>query len=205
MVKYKYQQTPYPQTEEKTYDYGISFSSMFPGIQRDSREWFSFYKIRTSIERAISHFELNMCIASRYTRSHTTTKAEAFLAGIASQLTVIVAYRMGCYDNIRSLKPFIAWKDILFLCYICNLWVKCVQISDFYVNPGFHRNHDGFFSFPMRMNFIHINQFPFTMWTFGRIYLVLSARPFSRVMPQYFMAGVRGFPEEILGKLVIVA
>lgn len=91
-----------------TYTYENMELRMFPGIQRDSPEWFSLYKIRTSIERTINHFKLNMCVAGRYTRNHTTTKADVFLAGIASQLTVIVAYRMGCYDSIRSLKPFIA-------------------------------------------------------------------------------------------------
>jgi hypothetical protein len=49
-----------------------------------------------------------MCIAGRKTRNHTTTKADVFLAGIASQLTVIVAYSMNCPQYIRSLKPLVA-------------------------------------------------------------------------------------------------
>ena len=78
---------------------------MFPGIQRDSEEWISLYKIRTIVERAINHFKINMCVAGRKTRNHTTTKADIFLAGIASQITVIVAHRMSCPQYIRSLKP----------------------------------------------------------------------------------------------------
>lgn len=81
---------------------------MFPGIQRNSKEWNNTYKIRTIVERAIHHFKINMCIAGRKTRNHTTTKADVFFAGIASQLTVIVAHALNCPQYIRSLKPFVA-------------------------------------------------------------------------------------------------
>lgn len=91
-----------------TYTYENMDFRMFPGIQRDSEEWITLYKIRTIVERAINHFKINMCIAGRRTRNHATTKADVFLAGIASQLTVIVAYRMNCPQYIRSLKPLVA-------------------------------------------------------------------------------------------------
>lgn len=91
-----------------TYTYENMDFRMFPGIQRDSEKWISLYKIRTIVERAINHFKINMCIAGRRTRNHTTTKADVFLAGIASQLTVIVASRMNCPQYIRSLKPLVA-------------------------------------------------------------------------------------------------
>ena len=81
---------------------------MFPGIQRDTDEWISLYKIRTIVERAINHFKINMCVAGCRTRNHATTKADVFLAGIARQLTVIVAYRMNCPQYIRSLNPLAA-------------------------------------------------------------------------------------------------
>lgn len=81
---------------------------MFPGVQRDSDEWNSLYKIRTIVERAINHFKTNMCVAGRKTRNHATTQADVFLAGIASQLTVIVAHSMNNPQYIRSLKPLIA-------------------------------------------------------------------------------------------------
>lgn len=91
-----------------TYTYENMDLRMFPGIQRDSDEWNKTYKIRSIVERAINHFKINMCIAGRKTRNHTTTKADVFLAGIASQLTVIVAYAMNCPQYIRSLKPLVA-------------------------------------------------------------------------------------------------
>lgn len=90
-----------------TYTYGNMDFRMFPGLQRDSNEWNSTYKIRTIVERAINHFKTNMCIAGRKIRNHATTKADVFLAGIASQLTVIIAHRMSCPQYIRSLKPLI--------------------------------------------------------------------------------------------------
>lgn len=76
---------------------------VFPGIQRDSKECNDTYKIRTIVERTINHFKINMCITGRKTRNHTTTKADVFLAGIASQMTVIVAYAMNSPQYIRSL------------------------------------------------------------------------------------------------------
>ena len=81
---------------------------MFPGVQRDSKEWVELYKIRTIVERDINHFKTNMCVAGRKTRNHVTTKADVYLAGIASQLTLIVAHRMSCPQYIRSLKPLVA-------------------------------------------------------------------------------------------------
>lgn len=91
-----------------TYTYDNMDFRMFPGIQRDSEKWISLYKIRTIVERTIHHLKTNMCIAGRKTRNHLTTKSDVFLAGIASQLTVIVAYSMSYPQYIRSLKPLIA-------------------------------------------------------------------------------------------------
>lgn len=91
-----------------TYTYENLDFRMFPGIQRDSDEWNVLYKIRTIVERAIDHLKINMCVAGRKSRNHITTKADVFLAGIASQLTVIVAHSMNCPQYIRSLKPLIA-------------------------------------------------------------------------------------------------
>lgn len=90
-----------------TYPYENMDFRMFPGIQRDSDEWASLYKIRTIVEHAIDHLKINMCVTRRKSRNHTTTKADVFLAGIACQLTVIVAYRMNCPQYIRSLMPLI--------------------------------------------------------------------------------------------------
>lgn len=91
-----------------TYTYENMNFRMFPGIQRDSDDWKSLYKIRTIVERAIDHLKINMCVSGRKSGNHITTKADVFLAGIASQLTVIVAYNINCPQYIRSLKPLIA-------------------------------------------------------------------------------------------------
>ena len=91
-----------------TYTYEYLNFRMFPGIQRDSDEWISIYKTRTTVERAIDHLKSNMGVAGRKTRNHVTTKADVFLAGIASHLTDIVAHSMNCPQYIRSLKPLIA-------------------------------------------------------------------------------------------------
>lgn len=91
-----------------TYTYENMDFRMFPGIQRDSEEWNALYKIRTIVERTIDHLKINMCTAGRKSRNHITTKADIFLAGIACQLTVIVAHRMNCPKYIRSLKPLLA-------------------------------------------------------------------------------------------------
>lgn len=91
-----------------TYTYDNMDFRMFPGIQRGSDEWVSLYKIRSVVEQAINHFKINMCIAGRKSRNHLTTKADVFLAGIASQFTAIIASRLSCPQYIRSIKPLIA-------------------------------------------------------------------------------------------------
>lgn len=91
-----------------TYTYENMDFRKFPGLQRDSEEWVKTYKIRVVVEKAINHLKTNMCIAGRKTRNHLTTKADVFIAGIASQLTVILASRLNYPQYIRSLKPLIA-------------------------------------------------------------------------------------------------
>ncbi len=91
-----------------TYTYDNMNFRMFPGILRDSDEWNNLYKIRTVVERSINHFKINMCIAGRKSRNHLTTKADVYLAGIASQFTAIIAHSLSYPHYIRSLKPLIA-------------------------------------------------------------------------------------------------
>lgn len=91
-----------------TYTYENMDFRMFPGIQRDSEEWVKLYKIRAVVEKAINHLKTNMCIAGRKSRNHHTTKADIYIAGIASQFTVVLASRLNCPQYIRSIKPLIA-------------------------------------------------------------------------------------------------
>lgn len=46
--------------EHNTYTYKNPDFRMFPGIQRDSDEWNTLYKIRTIVERTIDHLKINM-------------------------------------------------------------------------------------------------------------------------------------------------
>jgi len=87
------------------YTYPEKDLRMYPGIFRDSDEWASIYKIRGTIEQAINHIKVNMCVAERKTRNHKTVKADVFLAGIAMLFTVILADKIGKPEYIRSLKP----------------------------------------------------------------------------------------------------
>lgn len=91
-----------------SYTYENMNFRMFPGIQRDSDEWFALYKTRTVIERTINHLKSNMCVANRKTSNHLSTKADVFLAGIASQFTLIIASKLSYPQYIRSIKPLIA-------------------------------------------------------------------------------------------------
>lgn len=91
-----------------TYTYDHMDLRMLPGLQRNSDEWNNLYKIRAVVERTINHLKINMCVAGKKSRNHATTKADVFLAGIASLCTVIVAHRLSCPQYIRSLKPLIA-------------------------------------------------------------------------------------------------
>ena len=71
--------TPHRSTASRgrtTYTYENMDLRMLPGIQCDTKEWNDTYKIRTIVERAINHFKINMCIAGRKTRNHTTTKSD---------------------------------------------------------------------------------------------------------------------------------
>lgn len=90
-----------------TYTYQNLDLYIFPGIQRDSEEWDSLYKIRITVEHAINHLKINICFARGKSRNHTTTKADVILVGIASQLTIIAAHNMNCPQYIRSPKPLI--------------------------------------------------------------------------------------------------
>lgn len=48
-----------------TYTYENMDLRMFPGIQRDTKEWNDTYKIRAIVERAINHFKINICISGK--------------------------------------------------------------------------------------------------------------------------------------------
>jgi hypothetical protein len=91
-----------------TYTYDNMDFRKFPGVQRDSPEWIDTYKTRGVVEQTIGHLKYNMCIAGRKTRNHQTTKADVYIAAIASLFTVVIAHKLSCPQYFRSLKPLIA-------------------------------------------------------------------------------------------------
>jgi hypothetical protein len=91
-----------------TYTNDASILRNYPGIERGTIEWDIQYKKRAVVEQTIQHLKENMCISNRKTRNLKTTKADVFLAGIASLFTVILADRIKKPEYIRSLKPLIA-------------------------------------------------------------------------------------------------
>lgn len=73
-----------------TYTYENLDFRMFPGIQRDSDEWRSLYKIRTIVERVIDHLKINMCVVGRKSLNHTPQKQMFFLPGLqANSLSLL--------------------------------------------------------------------------------------------------------------------
>jgi hypothetical protein len=96
----KYGRTTYTHTAQTFRDY--------PGVARGSIDWDEQYKKRGVVEQTIQHLKSSMCVANRKTSNLTTTKADVFLAGITSLLTVVLASRIKKPEYIRSLKPLIA-------------------------------------------------------------------------------------------------
>jgi len=80
----------------------------FPGAIRGSDVWINSYKIRTAVERDISHFKDSFCLADRKTQNPKTLHADLLLAGIAQLLSVVLADKLHRLDLFRSVKSLIA-------------------------------------------------------------------------------------------------
>ena len=80
----------------------------YPGAIRGTEEWDNTYKMRTAIERDISHIKENLCLAGRRTRNEKTLHADLILAGITQLITVVLADKIHHHEYIRSLKPLMA-------------------------------------------------------------------------------------------------
>lgn len=80
----------------------------FPGTIRGTDEWVKTYKIRGAVEKSIGHFKDSFCVAGRRTQNALTLKADLYLAGIAQQITVLLAVKIHERQYLRSLKPLIA-------------------------------------------------------------------------------------------------
>jgi len=88
----------YPEKDLRTY----------PGLLRDSDEWYQTYKFRIVIEKAINHFKDSFCVANRRTQNSKTLHADLLLAGLTQLITLILADKLHQYQFIRSIKPLIA-------------------------------------------------------------------------------------------------
>jgi hypothetical protein len=80
----------------------------FPGVVRGTKEWGDAYKVRITVEKTINHFKNSFCVAGRRSQNALTAHADILLAGIAQQITVLLAHRIHQHKYIRSLKPLIA-------------------------------------------------------------------------------------------------
>jgi len=80
----------------------------FPGTIRGTDDWDNTYKIRTAVERSISHFKDSFCIAARRTQNAKTLHADLLLAGIAQLLSVVLADKLHRRELFRSVKSLIS-------------------------------------------------------------------------------------------------
>ena len=67
---------------------------LYPGLSRDSEEFYQTYNRRSSVERSINSLKDTLGIANRKTSNVLTTKADLLLAGIVQLLCVLMAEKL---------------------------------------------------------------------------------------------------------------
>lgn len=77
-------------------------------IPRGTDEWNKVSDLRYIIEQVISRLKLPLQLGNLCQRDRKTTKADFFMAGAAHLVTVLLAYRMGAIDKIRSSRSLVA-------------------------------------------------------------------------------------------------
>ncbi len=96
-----------PCTDKKsgrmTYVYPDKDFRLYPGVQRNSKEWDDEYPNRACIERTLSSFKSNPCIESPRTLNTTTMRADLYLTAISKLINVILAYAINKPEYIRSI------------------------------------------------------------------------------------------------------
>lgn len=90
------------------YIYPVKNLRAYPGALRDTPEWDSTYKIRTTVERSINHFKDCFGLAGRKTQNEKTLPADLILSGITQLISVVLADKIHQHQFLRSLKPLIA-------------------------------------------------------------------------------------------------
>ncbi|WP_434630862.1 hypothetical protein PQ689_09965 [Thermoanaerobacterium thermosaccharolyticum] len=77
-------------------------------IPRDTEQWNQIADFRHIIEQVISRLKLPLQLGNLKARDRKTIKADFFMAGAMHLITVLLAYRMGAIDKIRSVKSIAA-------------------------------------------------------------------------------------------------
>lgn len=100
-----------PCTDKKsgrmTYVYIDKDFRLYPGVQRNSKEWADEYPVRACIERTISSFKCNPCIELPRTLNTTTMRADLYLTAISKLINVILAYALNKPEYIRSVSKLL--------------------------------------------------------------------------------------------------
>ncbi|MBU3177674.1 hypothetical protein KPL47_15185 [Clostridium estertheticum] len=96
-----------PCTDKKsgrmTYVYPDKDFRLYPGVQRNSKEWDDEYPNRACIERTLSSLKSNPCIESPRTLNTATMRADLCLTAISKIINVILAYSINKPEYIRSI------------------------------------------------------------------------------------------------------
>jgi hypothetical protein len=80
----------------------------FPGTVRGTADWDNTYKIRTAVERSISHFKDSFGLARRRTQNPKTLRADLLLAAIAQLFSLLLADKLHRRELFRSVKSLVA-------------------------------------------------------------------------------------------------
>lgn len=72
----------------------------YPGTIHRTEEWDSTYKIKTAVERDITHIKEKLCLAGRRTQNEKTLFADLILAGI----TQLIQLFLQAQSNIMNTK-----------------------------------------------------------------------------------------------------
>ena len=100
-----------PCTDKKsgrmTYVYPDKDFRLYPGVQRNSKEWDEEYPVRACIERTLSSIKSNPCIESPRTLNTATMRADLCLTAISKLINVILAYSINKPEYIRNISKLL--------------------------------------------------------------------------------------------------
>jgi hypothetical protein len=90
-----------------TYVYPDKDFRLYPGVQRNSSEWYEKYPTRACIERSIASFKCNPCIKEPRTVNTSTMRSDLYLTAISKLINVILAYAINKSEYIRSINKLL--------------------------------------------------------------------------------------------------